>query len=80
LAVIGCAISINDPFSEKMDGSKATLSGDLMALGAAVMSAIYFVFNSRVAGKIPSMTCASILLFVSVIIQGMVFKVIDPEL
>jgi drug/metabolite transporter (DMT)-like permease len=66
-AVIGCAISINDPFSEKMDGSKATLTGDLMGLGAGFFSAVFFVFNSKLADKIPCMTCASILAFVSVV-------------
>ena len=49
-----------DPAAEKADGSKASITGDLLALIGAVCGALLYFFQGKARSKVPLATSIAI--------------------
>ena len=86
VALMGAAAMMFDPAAEKADGSKASITGDLLALIGAACGALLYFFQGQPRAKVPLATSIAISVFMVLIYFTIAFAFIpevefsmDPE-
>jgi hypothetical protein len=51
----------------------------MLAFVSAIFSVVFFVFNSKLVGKMPAMTLASMLIVFQIIFQLLTMKIVDYD-